>query len=154
MISPEPIKSFNIPKWVIWALLVVSFIGFLDAAYLTVKHYFSSSVICSFLAGCEIVTTSQYATIGNIPIALLGTLFYLAVFILSAIYLDTGRSGIIKTILGFSVIGFLSSVWFVYLQLFILKAICFYCMISAVTSTFLFILSLVLLKYIIKSRTN
>jgi uncharacterized membrane protein len=66
-----------IPKWIIFGLIVVSFLGFLDATYLAAKHYLGAPIACSIFEGCEKVTTSQYAAVFNIPVALLGALYYL-----------------------------------------------------------------------------
>jgi uncharacterized membrane protein len=136
-----------IPKWIIFALIFVSFIGFLDATYLTAKHYLGTPLECSIFEGCERVTTSPYATVFGIPVALLGALYYLFIFILSVAYLDTKRSLFISIIPPFTAMGLLASVWFIYLQLFVIKAICIYCVVSAVTSTALFILGIFVIRY-------
>lgn len=145
MSSTKPLAP--VPKRVVFAFLVVSFIGFVDAAYLTVKHYLGTPLNCSILEGCETVTTSQYAMIGNIPVALLGTLYYLAVFILTIAYLDTKRENLFAVAARLTIVGFLASLLFLYLQLFVIKAICLYCVVSAITSTALFILGIFVIKY-------
>lgn len=136
-----------IPKWVSFSLLTVSFVGFLDSFYLTTKHYSGTALNCSLLHGCEQVTTSQYSTFFNIPIALLGVLYYLTIFILISLYLDTKNKRILTILPFLTPIGFLASGYFVYLQLFTIKAICIYCMLSALTSTAIFILSIFVVKY-------
>ena len=135
-----------IPRWLALSFLSVSFIGFLDATYLTVKYYLGTPLNCSILEGCETVTASQYATIGSIPVALLGAIYYLAIFLLIIVYLDTKREGAMTFAARFTIIGFLVSLWFLYLQLFVIKAICLYCMVSVLTSTLLFILGLILIR--------
>jgi len=125
---------------------IVSFIGFLDASYLTVKHYLGVPLNCSVFEGCELVTTSQYATIFGIPVALLGAFYYLLISILSFMYLDAKASFVPRILPPLTLIGFLSSIWFVYLQLFVIRAICIYCMISAASSTTLLILGIYLLR--------
>ncbi|KKS38312.1 MAG: hypothetical protein A3G49_06175 [Candidatus Sungbacteria bacterium RIFCSPLOWO2_12_FULL_41_11] len=139
------------PKWLIYSLLFLSLIGFLDADYITIKHYLGVPLTCSIFEGCEKVTTSQYATVGNIPVALFGAVYYLSILVLVILYLDTGRVGAIRLISRFSVAGFLASLWFIYLQLFVIGAICFYCMVSAVTSTSIFIVGM---RLMIKEYKN
>lgn len=135
------------PKRIIVALLLAaSLIGFIDAAYLTAKHYLGAPPPCGRFGGCETVTTSEYATIAGAPIALLGAVYYLAVFLAVVAYLDTRRSGILRMTAGFTAVGFLASLWFVYLQLFVIKAICPYCMLSAFASTVLFIAGMIVLR--------
>ncbi len=145
--STRTLKFFPI------AFLAVSFIGFLDATYLAVKYYLNTPLNCSIFEGCEQVTTSQYATVAGIPVALLGAIYYLFIFFLIVAYLDTKREGLISFVARFTVVGFLVSVWFVYLQLFVIKAICLYCVISAITSTILFLLGLFVIN-LQKSNSN
>lgn len=125
-----------------WGLLAASFAGFLDAAYLAAKHYIGTPVSCSLVEGCETVLGSQYATIGNIPVALAGTVYYLAVFLLVMAYVDTKKQSILLGAAYAAVIGFSASLWFLYLQLFLLKAICIYCIFSAISSSVLFVLGI------------
>ena len=120
----------------------MSLAGFLDAAYLTAKHYLGTPIPCSILNGCEEVMTSQYSTIAGIPVALLGSLYYLTIFILSVAYADTKREWFAYVASHLTAVGFFASLWFVYLQFFVLHALCLYCLFSAVTSTTLFILGL------------
>lgn len=129
-------------KWIVYLLLILSLIGFLDADYITIKHYLGVPLTCSVFEGCEKVTTSQYAAIGNIPVALFGATYYLSILVLVILYLDTGKASLIHFISHFSVVGFLASLWFIYLQLFVIKAICFYCVVSAITSTSIFVIGL------------
>ncbi|MBI2506750.1 MAG: vitamin K epoxide reductase family protein [Candidatus Colwellbacteria bacterium] len=133
-------------KWIPIAFLILSLIGLIDASYLTAKHYTGTPINCSFLNQCDKVTTSEYATAVGIPIALLGAIYYLTVFILSAIYLDKKRERILNFTARLTTVGFLISLWLVYLQLFVIKAICIYCVISAATSTLLFVLGIITLK--------
>lgn len=118
--------------------LIIGFIGFLDSTYLTVQHYRGEPPKCAIFTGCETVATSKYATIGPIPLALLGSLYYLAIFILSVAYFDTKKEQLLVLISYLTIAGFLASLFFIYLQIFIIKALCLYCIISATSSIFLF----------------
>src|SRR3989344_1429734 len=136
----------QIPKWFSWGLLIVSFVGFLDAGYLTANFYFEAPIPCTILNGCEVVVKSVYATIGPVPIALLGALYYLSLFILAVLYLDSGRERAAVLAAYITPIGFLASSVLIYLQIFVIKALCLYCIFSAGTSTLLFILALFLFR--------
>jgi uncharacterized membrane protein len=144
----------RIPKWSVWLLVLFSFGGFLDATYLTVKHYLGTPIPCSIFAGCEKVTTSQYATLWGIPVAMLGAIYYLLIFVLLIAYLDTKKEPVLYFTARLTLIGFLASIWFLYLQLFIIKAICLYCVVSAFTSTMLFVLGIMLLTLKRQAITN
>ncbi len=148
--SETPSKTQKIPSWLIWAFVIVSFLGFLDATYLTVIHYAGLNIGCIITTGCDTVTTSAYSEVFGIPLALFGAIFYLVVFLSSLMYVDKRTPAILffLPILGLG--GFLTSLYLIYLQLFVIKALCFYCLLSAGTSTILFILGIILFKRLTK----
>ena len=129
-------------NWLVVAFLILSAIGFADATYLTVKYFLGTPVACSILKGCEQVTTSHYSLFFGQPVALFGSIYYLAVLLLTAIYFETKKRFFFTIANILTLFGFLISLRFVYLQVFVIKAICIYCMTSAASSTLLFILSL------------
>ena len=124
-------------KIVVIAFIVLSAIGFLDATYLTIEHHKGRVPPCA-IQGCEIVLTSGQSKIIGVPVALLGSLYYLAVLIMSIIYLESGKVSVLRFASFFTIIGIIVSAYFVYLQLFVIHQICQYCLISAGTSTALF----------------
>lgn len=130
------------PK-IIYIFLILALIGFGDAIYLTASYY-KGTISCSIIAGCYEVLKSSYSTIFDIPIAILGALFYLLIIFMSLWQLHSQNRWAPHVLSIFPAIGFLFSIWLVYLQLFVIKYICIYCMFSALTSTLLFITSLVL----------
>ena len=123
------------------ALGIFSFVGLLDASYLAVKHYTGTIPPCAIAKGCETVTTSQYATIGGVSVALFGAIYYLIILITSIALIDTGNNFLKKFLSKFSIIGLIASIWFVSLQLFVIKALCLYCIASAISSTAIFVLA-------------
>ena len=135
----------KISKTLIIIFLAASFIGFLDAAYLTIQHYLGVVPPCAITGGCATVLTSAYQKIFGIQVALLGAIYYLALFLLTIAYLTSGRKALILLAALATPIGFIASLWFVCLQLFVIKAICFYCMISALTSTTLFVVGIMII---------
>lgn len=138
----------SIPNWLITGLAVISLIGFVDATYLTIEHYRGETPNCSLLNGCDIVVTSQYATVAGIPVALGGSIYYLTVLLLIIAYFDTKKTNLLIFIPPLTTLAFLATLWFVYAQLILIKALCLYCLGSAVTSTILFILGIILAKII------
>ena len=133
-----------IPRGLVWAFIIISFLGFLDATFLTAEHYFGTLLNCPFFSGCERVTTSPYAVIGGIPVALIGVIYYLLIFILSVAYFDTKQKRALIFAIYLTPLGLIASLWFLYLQIFVIKALCFYCLISTTTSILLFVLGLLL----------
>mgnify|MGYP001619699772 CR=1 FL=1 len=132
----------TLPKWFILVFLAVAVIGLADATYLAASHYLEKPVVCGFLEGCDIVLESPYSTAFGLPVALWGLFYYLLILILAEIYLLKKDIFWIKAAAILSPFGFLASLWFVYLQLFVIKAVCLYCMVSATASAVLFILAL------------
>ncbi|MBI3120536.1 MAG: vitamin K epoxide reductase family protein [Candidatus Kerfeldbacteria bacterium] len=126
-------------------MLVVSLIGFIDATYLTIEHYRGVIPGCAFLSGCGEVTTSSFAVIAGIPLAVLGMVCYVTIFFGVIAYLDSRNTRLWHILSLVSTIGFFGTLYFVYLQVFVIRAICIYCMVSAVTSTTLFVLSMIVL---------
>ena len=136
----------TLPKWVLIAFVLISFIGFLDATYLTASHYGQVELSCTITNGCDAVTTSEYSEIFGIPVALGGIFYYLSILLLSLLYLDHKTRFFKKLVPPLTVVGFLFSAYFVYLQFCVIGAICQYCMLSAINSTLLLGLS-GLIKY-------
>lgn len=133
-------------KWILVGFIVFSFFGFLDATYLTIQYYNNAVLPCFVFTGCDTVTASSYSKVVGIPVGLLGAIYYFILFIVAVLYLDTGIKKALYVLTSLPIVGFLATLWFLFLQLFIIKAICFYCVISAVTSTLLFILAIMLRK--------
>lgn len=122
--------------------LVLSVIGFLDATYLAIEHFMGKIPPCSITDGCASVLTSKWATVAGIPIAVLGVAFYLFLLVLTILYLKSKNQKYMLAAAAATVFGLIADFWFVGLQLFVIKQICFYCMVSAVTSTLLFVVGL------------
>lgn len=141
-LSKPPLTKLN---RLIYALIGISLVGFLDAVYLTTSHY-TGHITCSVVSGCQEVLVSQYSEVFGIPLAILGAAYYLFILIISLFYFDSQRKIFLKTLSYIPIIGFLISLYLIYLQLFVIHAICQYCMLSALTSTLIFILSIFLIK--------
>ncbi len=129
-------------KWILAGFVVLGLIGFLDASYLTIQHYNNGILPCYVFTGCDKVTSSSYAVVAGVPVSLLGAIYYFAILIVAVLFLDTRNKKVLRILTTLPIAGFLASLWLLFLQLFIIKAICFYCVISASTSTLLFVLAL------------
>jgi len=143
--KPSEMSSPKFNNKLILSFTAVALIGFLDALYLSVSHY-TGHISCSVVSGCQEVLVSQYSEIFAIPLAILGALYYLFIIVNSLIYIDSQNKWS-KLILSYlPIFGFLFSLYLVYLMFFVINALCQYCLLSASTSTILFILSLILIK--------
>ncbi len=144
-------KPAAVSSWLVLAFFILAAIGFVDATYLAVEYFLGTPVSCSILKGCEEVTTSHYSKFFGQPVALFGSIYYLTVILLTAIYFETKKRLFFTFANILTLLGFLISMRFVYLQVFVIKAICIYCMASATSSTLLFALSIFSFK---KPKSN
>ena len=108
----------------------LSLLGLTDALYLTVQHFSGQSVPCSVTGGCEEVLTSSYAVVAGVPLATLGAGAYLSAFSLSILAAFGYRSAA-KLLLPLVAVMVLVSVWLFYLQAFVIRAFCQFCLLSA-----------------------
>ena len=115
--------------------------GFLVATYLTILHYKHIIPPCSVTGNCEKVLTSQYATIGPLPVALLGSLFYFSVIVLCGLILTNRKKIFVNLFYEASAVGFLVSVILLFIQAYVIHAFCQYCLTSEAISTGIMILA-------------
>ncbi len=125
--------------------LILGFLGFLDSAYLTILHYKNVIPPCT-IGSCETVMTSKYSTVGPIPLALLGSLFYIAVMVLCLLIITNYKRMFLTAFYCLVATGFLVSVVLVYIQANLLHAFCQYCLLSEAISTGLLILAFLKFK--------
>jgi uncharacterized membrane protein len=124
-------------------MAALAFLGVVDALYLTVEHYRNVSVLCLTGSGCDAVLQSRYALIfGNFPLSGVGIIYYAAVFAITLYSVFRHHEFTRYLAARLPMIGLLASLWFVYLQLYIVRAICTWCMVSASLCVLLFVLGL------------
>lgn len=124
------------------SLIALNIIGVLDAAYLTWVKVVEKG-ICGVSSGCEVVNTSQYSSIAGVPIAVLGGGAYL---VMLAVLLLEKHSDFFELngpiiVFGLSLAGVLYSAYLTYLELYVIHAICPFCVMSAIALTLILILS-------------
>lgn len=133
-------------------LLILAFVGVIDAAYLTYEHFARVippchiSKIFFFIINCQNVLESKYAIIFGIPLALIGLIHYSLLTTIIILALTKNKKIFWVWILLQSTVGALASLYFMYVQFFIIRSICIYCTISAIISLSLFALSFLWLK--------
>lgn len=135
-------KSSNtLVGWVV-VFLFIAFLGFADSVYLTASHYMGGIPTCTVLEGCDEVALSDYAVIGPIPVALLGVLFYACMLIAGVTWLDARKPFLVRFLPFVTVPAFLFSILLVYVMLFVIDALCIYCLLSAGSTTLLMLISI------------
>lgn len=138
-------KTFPHHLFIILTLLTL--IGLTDATYLSALHVRGLPPNCTLLQGCEKVTTSAYAVMWGVPLAFLGVAYYAAVLLLIVFIWDRADVYVFKFLIWLITIGFLGSLYFLYLQVMIIHALCIYCLISGVDTLCAWLIALRLVPY-------
>lgn len=122
-------------------ILVFAFLGIADSAYLAQHEANGTPLICNIqsLSGCNTVASSQYSRFFGIPLAQYGVLFYSILFVLSALELIIFNRLLRRILQGISLVGIIASLYFTFVQIFIIGAFCIYCLASAIIALFIFI---------------
>jgi len=126
--------------YVVAALL--SLVGLADALYLTIEHVTGQSVRCTIISGCSAVLSSPYAVVAGIPLAAVGAAAYFTVFSLAILTLFGYHwAAKLMQVMVFTMFGL--SLWLIYLQAFVIREFCQYCLLSAAITTALLVVALI-----------
>ncbi len=129
---------------VLWSSRLLALLGFLDATYLTVSHYTGSGLACGPGGGCGIVTASRFATVGGVPIAAIGSGYYVLVNLLVWTRPGSlGRAAAAGLLLVTASATVVSGV-LVVLQAAVIHAWCRFCLLSSAITLGLFLCAVVL----------
>lgn len=110
-----------------WILAVLDTIGLAIASYLSVVELGGGVPACGPLRGCETVALSPYSRIGGIPVAVFGVGLSLVLLSLALAWLRTDGYRLLLAHYGLSLAGVLFEVYFLYLQVFVIQAVCVWC---------------------------
>ena len=111
------------------ALALIAVAGLLISAYLTWTHLTGAAPACvGGSGGCETVQTSRYSEILGVPVAALGLFAYGTMLVCA--FFRGERAAILGVFV--ALVGALLSAYLTYLELFVLRAICQWCVASAV----------------------
>lgn len=142
-----------IHRWSRLLMAGIATIGAAVTAYLTVTKLTGDPTACP-TGGCDVVLSSPYATVFGLPLALFGFLAYasMVVFAIAPLLIDSSRQKDLRAnserwtglllFMGATAMTIFSG-YLMYLIAFVIKAVCIYCVGSALLSTSLFILSII-----------
>lgn len=108
-------------------LAVLDLVGLAIASYLSVIELQGELPYCGPLKGCEEVALSEYSRIGGVPVAVFGVILSITLFVLAVAWWRTNRPALLAAHYGLSLVGVLFEVYFTYLELFVIGAICVWC---------------------------
>jgi len=122
----------RLSKRLLLIALVLAGAGLADATYLTVEHYRGAIPTCGLTGGCEAVLTSRWSAVGPVPIALLGSVFYAVVFLLTMAAWESTSGREVVWLQRLVTVAFAVTLVLLALQAFVIGSWCAYCLFSAV----------------------
>ena len=136
-------KTFNLPAWADWLIPILIIIGIGVAGYLSYVETQAVEAVCGPVGDCNTVQSSPYAYLfGVLPMGVLGLLGYLGMLgaWLARRFLPRLEKSAALAFWGMAVFAVAFSMYLTYLEPFIIKAVCAWCLTSSVIVTLLLLL--------------
>ncbi|MBN1537416.1 MAG: vitamin K epoxide reductase family protein [Anaerolineales bacterium] len=138
-------RIFN-AGWLQYALPVLCVIGLGVAGYLSYVEIFVVEAVCGPVGDCNAVQSSIYAKLfGVLPIGVLGMAGYVAI-LAAWLYprIRRDRLAHYAPLANFcmTIFGVIFSVYLTYLEIFVIRAVCMWCVTSAIIMTLLLLVTL------------
>jgi uncharacterized membrane protein len=108
-------------------LAVLDVIGLAIASYLSIVELQGQVPVCGPLHGCETVAQSEYSRIAGVPVAVFGVGLSMILLTLALAWWRTNLYVLLLAHYGLSLAGVLFEVYFLYLQVFVIGAVCVWC---------------------------
>lgn len=130
---PAGAGSALFPRLVPFALAGLAIFGIGISGYLAATHYADKPIVCGGLGQCDYVNSSEYASVAGIPVSLLGVAMYSGLFAAAALWaLRPGSDFWPVAYWGMALAGAGYAGYLTYVELEVLRAICVWCVVSAV----------------------
>jgi uncharacterized membrane protein len=129
--------------------ITLTVIGLLVSVYMTIYKITSNDSMCIGSGDCKTVNSSRYSEVNiannKIPVAVLGVVGYAAILavLLLERKMDFLQQNGSLVFFGLSLIGFLFTLYLIYVEIALIKALCPFCLASQTAMTLIFILSVI-----------
>ncbi len=128
-------------------IFILSILGLLVSAFLAYEYLQVTPMNCPLTGtGCDIVRKSDYSHFLGISIPYLGILFYVFMAAVSIWLVQVPHRLINRLRFAVSVAGLLFGIYLTYLEAFVIKAYCFWCLSSFMVSVLIFIFAYVAIR--------
>jgi uncharacterized membrane protein len=132
--------------WLTYATPALALVGLAVAAYLSYVETQSVQAICGPVGDCNAVQNSQYARLfGVLPVGVLGMIGYVAILV-AWVYPRLRADRLARyaplAVFVMALLGTLFCVYLTYLEIFVIRAVCIWCLTTAVIITALMVLNL------------
>lgn len=129
--------SFSVSNRLIF---IFSLLGLAVASFLLYEYVFSGTIFCPLGQGCDIVRASSYSHILGIPVPLLGVAYYFTLACLSVVHSHELPHKLVRklqVIASAAAVAF--GIYLTFLEAFVIKAYCFWCVLSFIISIAIFL---------------
>ncbi len=120
--------------------IAVATAGFILASYMYYKKRQQNHFTCPLKGKCHEVVQTSYSKLFGFPIEVLGMIYYAFIALgWTAVLFTSLPNALLENFLGLATTGaFLFSIYLTFVQVFILKKLCTWCIVSAIFCTILF----------------
>ena len=127
-------------RLIAWGQFILVVVGIVVAGYLSYTYTSGSSIVCGPVGDCEGVRASAYAGVMGIPVPVIGLVSFIVYGVLLAGRLRLAGNLSYLAMLGMIVVavaGLIFSWYLTYVELFVIRAVCTWCLASAFVITVL-----------------
>ena len=128
-------------------VVVLAMIGFLIALHIYHKKHEAHKMVCVVGKKCDVVLASKYKETFGFKNEILGMVYYFVIFVMGLWFVFGGDGlfgfSVEEVLIGLGIVGVVFSVYLTYLQFFVLKSICDYCIASAIVTLLILIAELI-----------
>lgn len=141
----KPVRKDKSEPLLKWASFALACLGAADAIYLLVLKFTQLEKLCIGNYGCITVNNSIYSEIYGIPVSLFGILAYVVIagIILLEPHLKLAKENGPLVIFGISLAGVAFSAYLTWIEFYVIRAACPFCLASAIFITLLFLLAVI-----------
>lgn len=136
-------------------LALLAVVGICIALYLTLYKIGVIGILSCSVGACETVNSSRWSMLLGLPIAAWGLGAYVALLLLAMIGSGEEREAsvpIARMIVALAAWSVLFSAWLTYLELFVIRAICIWCLSSAALWVLILVLSVADLRAVSRAQ--
>ena len=130
-------------KWLVRAAYVFLILGLGVGIYMSIFKATGNEAMCLGNGACSIVTESRFSEINGIDVPVIGVIGNLV--LLAVLFFENRISFLQKNgtliFFGLALAGFLFTLWLIYLEIFILKALCPFCVTAQTSMVIVFIIA-------------
>lgn len=132
-------------KWLYRISMILVVIGLAVSIYMTIYKVTSNDAMCLGSGDCSTVNASRYSEVYGIPVATVGIAGYFAILL---IHWYEKRDKFFEKngpmlVFGMALTGFLFTLYLIYVEFALLKALCPFCLASQTAMTLIFVISII-----------